>query len=249
MNQWFFSSNGEVTSALSYEEAKAFLNNNPNAYGWNSSFKQWKPVSCIHEFAGVIPATPKKTLISQENIEKFQAKKLSLESKVTTLEDSIKHSLMSLSKFAQQIQDYKELTCHLNQNVKSAIDNIEGKYETLSSKLTHFKEALEIAKTEMSEVVGSFNRKMKNNDILMPTCEPSSSVHYLPFSNVDNSIVHQSQLVQQKLAKSQKTDEVSISTKTRKTASEFNKAKKSTESSETITKVYRGVEYQVQKQL
>ena len=251
MKKWFFSSNGEVTSALSFNEAKEFLNNNPDAYGWNASFKQWKPVSCINEFVGIIPATIPTPLISKEISENFQTKKLSLESKLLSLEDSIKHSLKSLVRFEQQIQNYKDLTYNLNDNVKSVIDNSEKKYETLNSKLTNLREVLDIAKIEMLEVVEGFNHKMQTNDILMPACIQSSSVHYLQTSNVDDSLVNNAKLAQENLVTPPKTDNSSklAATKTPKVTTQFNQAKKSPESSVTITKVYRGVEYKGEKQL
>jgi hypothetical protein len=257
MKKWFFSSNGKVTSALSFTEATAFLNNHPDAYGWNASFKQWKPANCINEFVDIMPKTMPTPLISQETSDKFRAKKMSLQSKLTSLESSMKQSLNSLVTFEQQIQDYKDLTCNLNDNVKNAIGNIEKKFKTLSSKLTHHKEIIEIAKTEMLEVVEDFDRKMQSNDILMPTCIQnaiqtsiqSSTVHYLNTENVDESLINMAKSAQDKLTVPPNKPDLSKLAKTLKTTKEFNKDIKKTESSETITKVYRGVEYQVQKQL
>lgn len=260
MKKWFFSTNGKVTSALSFTEASAFLKNNPDAYGWNASFKQWKPANCINEFVDIMPTTTPTPLIPQETSDKFRAKKRFIESKFTSLESSIEQSVKSLAAFEQQIQDYKDLTCNLNDNVKNAIDNIERKFKTLSSKLTHQKGIIDIAKTEMIEVVEGFDRKMQANDILMPTCiqnsiqtsVQTSQVHYLNTDSVDESLVNRAKLAQDELALPPKKPDLSTltkPTKATKATKELNTDTKKTESSETITKVYRGVEYQVQKQL
>lgn len=244
MKKWFFSTHGKVTSALSFEEAKEFLRNNPKAYGWNASFKQWRPVNCISEFVGIIPAAMPLPLIPKEVSSRFRAKKQSLESQLVRLENNIKNSLKALVKFEQQIQDYKDLTNNLNDNVKGAIENIERKHTTLSKKVTHLTSTLNLAKTEMLEVVERFNRNMQSNDILMPVCIKPASVHYLQTETTSESSVGKLKLAQDKLVTPLSTAEVTPLTNN---STQFNDDNKSTLPSETITKVYRGVEYQVQK--
>jgi uncharacterized protein YoxC len=211
MKKWFFSSNGEVSSALSFDEAKEFLINNPDVYGWHPSFSQWKPVNCISEFFGVIPASVPGPLIPKEISDKFLAKKNRLESKLTSIEDSIKHSNKSLAKFEQQIEDYKELTQNLNDDVKGAIDNIEKKYKTLNRKLSQVKDAVDIAETEMSEVVEDFDKRMNTNDILMPSCDQANQSTAPKLSNVDNFPGSKAKLAQEKLATPPKRSETNES--------------------------------------
>jgi cbb3-type cytochrome oxidase cytochrome c subunit len=74
-------------------------------------------------------------------------------------------------------------------------------------------------------------------------------VHYLNTENVDESLINMAKSAQDKLTVPPNKPDLSKLAKTLKTKKEFNKDIKKTESSETITKVYRGVEYQVQKQL
>jgi uncharacterized protein YoxC len=211
MKKWFFCSNGEVSSALSFDEAKEFLINNPDVYGWHPSFSQWKPVNCISEFFGVIPASVPGPLIPKEISDKFLAKKNRLESKLTSIEDSIKHSNKSLAKFEQQIEDYKELTQNLNDDVKGAIDNIEKKYKTLNRKLSQVKDAVDIAETEMSEVVEDFDKRMNTNDILMPSCDQANQSTAAKLSNVDNFPGSKAKLAQEKLATPPKRSETNES--------------------------------------
>jgi uncharacterized protein YoxC len=228
MKKWFFSSNGEVSSALSFDEAKEFLINNPDVYGWHPSFSQWKPVNCISEFFGVIPASVPGPLIPKEISDKFLAKKNRLESKLTSIEDSIKHSNKSLAKFEQQIEDYKELTQNLNDDVKGAIDNIEKKYKTLNRKLSQVKDAVDIAETEMSEVVEDFDKRMNTNDILMPSCDQANQSTAPKLSNVDNFPGSKAKLAQEKLATPPKRSETNESkvTKLPETTNRFKDVEK-----------------------
>ena len=194
MKKWFFSNNGEVTAALDLDAAKDYLASNPNVYGWHPSFTQWKPVNCISEFADVLPPTVQAPLIPKEISDKFLAKKQRLESKLTSIEDSINHSKSSLIKFDKQIEEYKDLTQNLNDDVKGAIDNIEKKYNSLRRKLSQVQDAVNIAETEMTEVVDDFSRRMSSNDIFMPSCNQSIAM------SQDSAQVSRAKLAQEKLA-------------------------------------------------
>lgn len=201
MKKWFFSNNGEVTAPLDLDAAKDYLASNPNVYGWHPSFTQWKPVNCISEFADVLPPTIQAPLIPKEISDKFSAKKQRLESKLTSIDDSINHSQSSLAKFDKQIEEYKDLTQNLNDDVKGAIDNIEKKYNSLRRKLSQVKDAVNIAETEMTEVVDDFDRRMRSNDIFMPSCNQS-----IPMSQdgsgdpLSSAQVSRAKLAQEKLA-------------------------------------------------
>jgi len=199
MKKWFFSNNGEVTGPLDLEAAKEFLAETPDVYGWHPSFNQWKPVNCISEFVGVIPATVQAPLIPKEISDKFLAKKHRLETKLTSIDDSINHSQSSFTKFEQQIDAYKDLTKNLNDDVKGAIDNIEKKYKSLSRKLSQVKDAVHIAEKEMSEVVDDFNHKMSSNDIFMPSCNQAEQ-GINSETSADNEQTSKAKLAQEKLA-------------------------------------------------
>jgi hypothetical protein len=201
MKKWFFSNNGKVTAPLDLEAAKDYLASNPNVYGWHPSFNQWKPVNCISEFTDILPPTVQAPLIPKEISDKFLAKKQRLESKLTSIDDSINHSQSSLGKFEQQIEDYKTLTLNLNDDVKGAIDNIEKKYKSLSRKLSQVKDAVHIAEKEMAEVVDDFDRRMSSNDIFMPSCNQSKATSQDNASNALSSAqVSRAKLAQEKLA-------------------------------------------------
>ncbi|PKG81771.1 hypothetical protein CXF85_16270 [Colwellia sp. 75C3] len=194
MKKWFFSNNGEVTAPLDLDAAKEYLASNPNVYGWHPSFTQWKPVNCISEFVDVLPPTVQAPLIPKEISDKFLAKKQRLESKLTSIDDSINHSQSSLNKFDKQIEEYKDLTQNLNDDVKGAIDNIEKKYNSLRRKLSQVQDAVNIAESEMTEVVEDFDRRMSSNDIFMPSCNQSIAMLQ------DSAQVSRAKLAQEKLA-------------------------------------------------
>lgn len=197
MKKWFFSNNGEVTAPLDLDDAKDYLASNPDVYGWHPSFNQWKPVNCISEFVDVLPATVQAPLIPKEISDKFIAKKQRLDTKLTSIDDSINHTQSSLGKFELQIESYKDLTKNLNDDVKGAIDNIEKKYKSLSRKLSQVKDAVHIAEKEMSEVVNTFDQKMSSNDIFMPSCNQSQTSSY---AAVDSAQGTRAKLAQEKLA-------------------------------------------------
>jgi hypothetical protein len=201
MKKWFFSNNGEITAPLDLEAAKDYLAANPNVYGWHPSFTQWKPVNCISEFVDVLPPTVQAPAIPKEISDKFLAKKQRLASKLTSIDDNINHSQSSLTKFDKQIEEYKDLTQNLNDDVKGAIDNIEKKYNSLRRKLSQVKEAVNIAETEMTEVVDDFDRRMSSNDIFMPSCK--QGIAMTQDSNGDalsSAQVSRAKLAQEKLA-------------------------------------------------
>ncbi|TYK66780.1 DUF4339 domain-containing protein [Colwellia echini] len=209
MKKWFFSNNGKVTAPLNLDEAKDYLAENPEVYGWHPSFTQWKPVCCISEFASILPPTEQSPLIPKEISDKFLAKQQRLEAKLTSIDDSINNSQTSLDKFDNQIEAYKDLTKNLNDDVKGAIDNIERKYNSIRRKLAQVKEAVSIAEKEMSVVVDEFDTRMSTNDIFMPSCNQSAVTQ----SNVnqersDRAQASKAKLAQEKLATPHKRVEV-----------------------------------------
>lgn len=202
MKKWFFSNNGEVTAPLDLDAAKDYLASNPNVYAWHPSFNQWKPVNCVSEFVDIIPATEQAPLIPKEISDKFLAKKQRLDSKLTSIDDTINHSQTTLGRLERQIESYKDLTKNLNDDVKGAIDNIERKYKSLNRKLSQVKDAVHIAEKEMSEVVDDFDHRMSSNDIFMPSCNqvPPTSQTAESRAAAEKAQISKAKLAQEKLA-------------------------------------------------
>lgn len=202
MKKWFFSDNGKVHGPLDLNSSKEFLAKNPNVYGWHPSFTQWKPVSCISEFADIVPATEQVLLVPKELSEKFLAKKTRLQSKLTSIEDSINHTQTTLNKFDKQVNDYKSLTKNLNDDVKSAIDNIEKKYGSLAKKLAQIKNAVDIAEVEIDDVIKSFDQRVNSNDVFMPACNKSEAKqdNVTSIAGKEASVSSKAKLAETKLA-------------------------------------------------
>ena len=200
MKKWFFSNNGDVTAPLDLDAAKEYLAENPDVYGWHPSFSQWKPVNCISDFVDVLPPTVQSPSIPKEISDKFLAKKQRLETKLTSIDDSVKNSQSSLGKLEALIANYQDMTQNLNDDVKGAIDNIERKYKSLSRKLSQVKDAVHIAENEMAEVVDDFNLRMSSNDIFMPSCNPASMDGSAVNDSFERAQTSKAKLAQEKLA-------------------------------------------------
>lgn len=202
MKKWFFSDSGKVHGPLDLQEAKEYLADKPNVYGWHPSFNQWKPVNCISEFAGIIPATEQTSLVPKELTDKFLAKKKRLQTKLTSIGDSINHTQSTLGKFERQIESYKDLTKNLNDDVKSAIVNIEKKHASLTKKLSQVKNAVEIAEVEIDDAINTFNQRVNSNDVVMPSCDGSSAPASTPskVTKIDTAQVSKAKIAETKLA-------------------------------------------------
>ncbi|MEZ9235950.1 DUF4339 domain-containing protein [Shewanella sp. 10N.286.52.A9] len=160
MKKWYFSKNGQVTGPLNEVEAKEFLMKDGNCYGWHPSFTQWKPVSCIKEFAHLVPVITPPALIPQDLIEEFTAKEKALQVKVASMEESVAATQGVLVEFEQEINTYKKLTINLTDEVKSNIDPFESKYNSFKGSFDELISALSIAKTEVNEVTTDFNQRV-----------------------------------------------------------------------------------------
>jgi uncharacterized protein YoxC len=217
MKKWFFSNDGVVTSPLNHTEARTYLEDKPNAYGWHPSFSQWKPVSCIPEFTDLVSSPEKSSLVSKELTEKFLAKKLRLETKLSSIEDSINHTASTFSKFEKQISSYKALTQNLSDEVKTAIVDIERKYDGINKKLSQVKNAVNIAEVEMNDAIKGFNNKANSNDVRMPSCDNVARQPFTADTSVDAereaAQISKAKLAQAKLATPHKrldTDKKSV---------------------------------------
>ncbi|WP_394131960.1 DUF4339 domain-containing protein [Shewanella maritima] len=164
MTKWFFSKNGDVTGPLSEAEAKAFVQNDPECYGWHPSFTHWKPVGKINEFAELVPEIAPPAQIPQSLIDDFVAKKQDIANKVESMNDSIKFTKTYLYELEQEINIYKRLTNSLTDEVKGNIRPFEQKYEAFNSTFEELANALAIAKGESEEVIAEFDKRVAERE-------------------------------------------------------------------------------------
>jgi len=158
MTKWYFYNNNEISDSLSIEEIKAYIQDNPNAYGWNSSLTQWLPINIISEFTEFITTAPKALgEIPKALVDEFQAKKKKSEQMVNRLENEISQTEQSFSELNTQIERYKKLTLNLSSELKDNIVGMDKQYSVASKKLTLLISALDIAKSEIQDAVTEFN--------------------------------------------------------------------------------------------
>ncbi|GGN73505.1 MULTISPECIES: DUF4339 domain-containing protein [Pseudomonadati] len=160
MKKWFFSHDGDVSGPLTQSEAIAFLQNEPDCYGWHPSFTQWLPVSHIGEFAGVVPPPTSPAEIPTELINEFNTKRNELHEKINEMDESVKYSKTYLYELEQEINIYKRLTSKLSDDVKNNINTIENKYEGYQKILEELVDAVSIAKSEITEVTSEFDKRV-----------------------------------------------------------------------------------------
>lgn len=175
VNNWFFSSNGEVIGPLALKSAKLYVVENPNMYGWHPTLVHWQPVSCIDEFSRLLPPPVQGSIIPKEISDQFITKQKRLENRLTTMESGIKNTEYSIENLHEKISQYKLLTQNLSLDVKDSVNNIENKYTHLKQQLLQTQKAVNIAHNEMLTVVDDFNRRVHFNDVCMPSSKHHAS--------------------------------------------------------------------------
>ena len=182
MKKWFFSHNGDVTGPLTEAEAIAFLQDQPNCYGWHSAFSQWLPVSHISEFSGFVSPPELPAQIPTELINEFTSKRRELTEKLVEMDESIKYSKTYLYELEQEINIYKRLTSKLSDEVRSNINNIESRYEGYQALFEELVHAVSIAKSEIAEVTAEFDKRLEARE------KDQASVPTPPQVTLDTSI-------------------------------------------------------------
>ena len=176
MKKWFFSDNGKISKALNFEEAKTYLQKNPNVYGWNPSLTQWFPANCIGEFANILPESDASAnIIPEEVVQEFKNKQEKLESQFGKLSKGFNSANKSLMQFRGRIDTYIKLTANLSDDLKGNINGMEKQYAALEKKLGQVREATEIAENEITQAIESFNRGIEVASVQMPIAPRSGS--------------------------------------------------------------------------
>lgn len=160
MKKWYFSKQGNVTGPLGLEEATTFANNNPEIYGWNPSYTQWRPVTMLKELGNIVSNEEPKENALTELTQKFEIKKQRLDKKFKVIEERIETNENLLSTLHEEITLYKKLTANLNDGVKAAINKTEQHYLSLQEKQMRLHEAASIATMEIETLVNQFNERM-----------------------------------------------------------------------------------------
>lgn len=194
MKKWFFSHDGDVTGPLTEVEAIAFLQNEPNCYGWHPAFSQWLPVSHISEFSSVVSQPESPAQIPKELINEFTTKRHQLTEKLVEMDESIKYSKTYLYELEQEINIYKRLTSKLSDEVRSNISSIESRYEGYQVLFEELVHAVHIAKSEMAEVTTEFDKRIEareKDQTAVPTPQ-QVTLNTSSTSSIDSSVPFES---------------------------------------------------------
>jgi hypothetical protein len=161
MKKWYFSHDGEITGPFTQVEAIDFVQQQPDSYGWHPSFTQWLPVSHIGEFTGQVPTLESPAQVPKALITEFSSKRHELRDRIVKMDESIKFSKTYLYELEQEINIYKRLTHTLSDAVKNNIGSIESKYEGYQKTFEDLINAVSIAKSEIAEVTGEFDKRVE----------------------------------------------------------------------------------------
>jgi hypothetical protein len=223
MKKWFFSNKGDITSAMNFDEAKVYLQTHANAYGWNPSLTQWLPVSCIGDFANILPESDvAKNILPEELVQEFKTKQATLEANLAKLLTGFNSATKSLALFRRRIDTYTKLTANLSDDLKNNISGMEKQYATLEKKVGQIKEAMQISQKEIEQATSAFNQNASFGEVKMPiaprTGSPIStpsavttnktSVKPLRTNNIKPLFNESNKVAKPKLVKEQYVDEL-----------------------------------------
>lgn len=166
MNTWIFSKNGVVTKPLDLVKAKKYVVENPDSYGWQSSFTQWLPVHSINEFSSLLPKQEATEIVPQKIVDEFRSKEQALDARFDELNKELTAGELNAQTFAQEIATYKELTVNLSDEVKNNISEIEQQYYALVKQLKTYKLEIKSSQSALDNVVTVFNEKLSTKSVI-----------------------------------------------------------------------------------
>ena len=190
MNTWIFSKNGVVTEPLDLVKAKKYVVENPDSYGWQSSFTQWLPVHSINEFSSLLPKQETTDIVPQKIVDEFRSKEETLGARFDDLNKELTAGELNAQNFAQEIATYKELTVNLSDEVKNNISEIEQQYHDLVKQLKTYKLEIKSSQSALDNVVKVFNEKLSTKSVIKDPvkAEADSAVESKLESKTDSKV-------------------------------------------------------------
>lgn len=188
MKKWFFSNKGDISPAMSFDEAKTYLQKNPNVYAWNPSFVQWVPVNCIGDFANILPEIDTSSdIIPEEVVNEFKSKQDKLKKNLAKLTEGFNSATKSLAQFRGRIDTYIKLTTNLSDELKNNIPGMEKQYALLEKKVAQVKDAVQISEKEMQQAITSFSQSASEGEVRMPMAPRTGSPITAPVNTANTS--------------------------------------------------------------
>jgi hypothetical protein len=139
VKEWFFSNDGDISGPLGLEESNKFIAKHPDVYAWHPSYAQWMPVGAVEEFDVAVPVPKPPGNLPKELIEGFIQKERELSTTLGRIDNTLKVTSASLSELDTDIENYKQTTQKLNEEVRTTIRSIEEQYAALQKNLAGFK--------------------------------------------------------------------------------------------------------------
>jgi hypothetical protein len=139
MDKWFLLDNDKnknnVIGPFDLNEAQKLIDDNPFLYAWQPSYTHWTPVNQISQFSieAKIPKPPGK--VPEELMEAFVEDERQLISELDTLGETLSPLTEDATETASEFSRYNKLTQSLNEEIKTAIANIEKQYAALQQNL------------------------------------------------------------------------------------------------------------------
>jgi hypothetical protein len=137
MKKWLFSNDGEMTEALTFDEAQSYVkkHSNSNLYVWNPSFTHWLPLHEVKEFTVDINIPPPPVAIPTDLLEEYKNKEEALFKTLARVDNTLGNTRSAISEIGHDIDTYCGFTEELNSEVKETIAKIHEQYNALQSSI------------------------------------------------------------------------------------------------------------------
>jgi hypothetical protein len=163
MEKWYLSDNGKVNGPYNIDEIQSLVAKNNDLYGWNQSYSHWLPVVKIEEFRSFVSQEAAISQVSKELIDKFVNKKQELVKKITFIDSVVEKTSRAMTRFEDEINEYKDLTKQFDAEIQENIVPLEKKYNGIRRQMTDLRKATLISKQEIEDVVAEFGALVLNN--------------------------------------------------------------------------------------
>jgi len=137
MKKWLFSNNGEMTEALTFDEAQVYVNKHrdTNLYVWNLSFTHWLPLHEVEDFNVDINIPTPPVAIPTDLLEEYKNKEEALFETLARVDNTLGNTRAAISEIGHDIETYCGYTEELNSEVKETIAKVHEQYSALQNSI------------------------------------------------------------------------------------------------------------------
>lgn len=137
MKKWLFSNNGEITEALTFDEAQNYIKKNAesNLYVWHPTFTHWTPLYLVEDFQLEINIPPPPVAIPKALLEEYKNKEDALFKILSRIDNTLGNTRAVISEMDQDIDMYCTFTEELNTEVKETLEKVSEQYAALQKSI------------------------------------------------------------------------------------------------------------------